>query len=157
MKKLVIILVAIFLSNFALAQYSRFNEAPKRNFTFQVAPSVFNYKDNVRYGYHLGVNFKEALNISYFSMRDYDFSKGIKDCGWYGFNIAYSIKLAGPVGIGPVVRFANINGTWEKPYYGAEVRYDLTESLKFAVEYGRANNETQVAEGFGMKLIWNIY
>lgn len=157
MKKLVLILIAIFLSNFAIAQYSRFNEAPKRNFTFQVAPSVFSYNNNALYGFHIGVNYKEALNVSYFSMRDYDFSEGIKDYGWYGLNAAYMFNLGEHLAVGPVVRLANINGVWEKPYYGAEVRYDLTESLKFAVEYGRANNETQVAEGFGMKLIWNIY
>jgi len=158
MKKLVLIVIVLMVSNITFAQYnsSRYRSG-KRPLTFQVAPSVFSYDNTAVFGFHIGLNYKEALNLSYFSMRDYNFSDGIKDYGWYGLNAAYMLNLSDNIGIGPVVRLANINGDWEKPYFGAEIRYDLSWNTKLGFEYGRSNNETGASQGFGFKLIWNIY
>lgn len=157
MKKLVLIVMVLMVSNIAFAQYSKWNNNRKKPVTFQVAPSAFSYNDNMVFGFHIGVNYKEALNVSYFAMRDYDFSDGIKDYGWYGLNAAYMLKLGDHLAIGPVLRLASINGEWEKPYYGAEMRYNLNRNWKIGFEYGSAKSEKGPHKGFGFKFIWNMY
>lgn len=157
MKKLVYIALALLMSNIAFAQYSNhFRREREKAFTFQVAPSVFNYNEHTVFGFHIGVNYKEIVNVSYFAMRDYNFGDSIKDYGWYGLNTAIMIPVVDKMGVGPVVRLANINGDWEKPYFGAEIRYDLSDKVKFGLEYGSSKGETKRHNGFGLKLIWNI-
>lgn len=158
MKKIILIALALLMSNFAFAQYSsHFKRDSRKPLTFQVAPSIFSYHDHTVYGFHIGMNYKEIVNLSYFAMRDYDFGNGIKDYGWYGLNAAIMIPVVDKIVVCPVVRLANINGDWEKPYFGAEMRYDLSSKLKFGLEYGSSKGETNRHEGFGLKMIWNIY
>ncbi len=154
MKKLMLIAWMLMISSLAFAQ--SFNHRPK-SVTFQVAPSVFSYHDNLVFGYHIGMNVKERFNLSFYSMRDYDFSDDIKDFGWRGLTASYMLHLTDYVDFGPVVRMGMINDGFEKPYFGAEVRYGLSEKLKLSFEYGRADGETSAHTGYGMKLIWNMY
>lgn len=154
MKKLILSVVMLTISSFALAQ--NFNQKPK-SVTFQVAPSVFSYQNNVVMGYQIGMNVKEKFNLSFYAMRDYDFSDSIKDFGWRGLTATYMLNLTDYVDFGPVVRIGMTNENFEKPYFGAEVRYALSEKLKLSFEYGQASGETSAHTGYGMKLIWNMY
>lgn len=90
-------------------------------------------------------------------MRDYDFSDSVKDYGWRGFVFSYMFPVNDKIQLGPVARLANINGDWEKPYFGAELSYGLTEQWKLGLEYGRSKNEVSNHVGFGMKLVYYMY
>lgn len=157
MKKILITLALLMVANMAFAQLGKFRRGRKPPLTFQVAPSVFTYSDHTVYGFHIGLNVKESFNVSYFNMRDYRFGENVKDFGWYGVSTAYVFNFNSVFALGPVLRLANINGKWESPYLGAEMRLGLTKKTKLGFEYGVSNSEQGNRTGLGLKFIWNIY
>jgi hypothetical protein len=62
------------------------------------------------------------------------------------------LPITDQVQVGPSVRLAAYNEEFQKLFVGAEVRFDISNSWKFAVEYGKGEKA-----GFGLKLIWNMY
>jgi hypothetical protein len=151
MKKLVVIIAMLAASNLAVAQtyYSKANA--EKPFTFQLAPTYFNYGGDL-YGFQLGINYKETLNIGYFHTRNYQFGENFMDDRFSGVQASIVLPITEGVQVGPSFRVATYNEEFQKVFIGAEVRFDMSDAWKFAIEYGKGEKK-----GFGMKLIWNIY
>jgi hypothetical protein len=151
MKKLITIVVFLIVGNLASAQSYYYKDTHKRDFTFQVAPTYFNYNGDL-YGYQLGINYKEVINISYFHTRSYQFGENWMDDRFAGIQTSVVFPVCDKVQIGPSVRIATYNEEWQKVFIGVETRVDVSDVLKFALEYGAGDQK-----GFGLKLIWNMY
>ena len=151
MKKLVIIVTMLVASNIAAAQTYYYKAKAEKPFTFQLAPTYFNYGGDL-YGFQLGLNYKEVFNISYFNTRDYEFGERFMDDRFAGLQSSIMLPITDQVQVGPSVRLATYNEEFQKLFVGAEVRLDISNTWKFALEYGKGEKK-----GFGMKLIWNMY
>lgn len=152
MKKLIYIAALLVASSAAFAQTYYYKNQQKNNVSFQVAPQAFQYGDYTMYGFSLGMNVKEVLNISYFHTRDYVSKETFMDTRWAGLHAGLMIPVTDKMDIGPSVRLATLDGEFEKMYYGAEVRFDVAWNTKLGLEYGRGKETV-----FGVKFIWNIY
>lgn len=151
MKKLVIIVTMLVASNIAAAQTYYYKARAEKSFTFQLAPTYFNYGGDL-YGFQMGVNYKEVLNIGYFHTRDYQFGENFMDNRFSGVQAGIMLPITEDVQVGPSFRVATYNEEFQKVFVGAEVRFDMSEAWKFAIEYGKGEKA-----GFGLKLIWNMY
>ncbi len=153
MKKLIIIAAIFLAGSTAFAQSYYYKNEVKRNFTFQVAPTAFNYADYNLIGFSIGVNYKEVLNLSYFHTRDYKSKETTyMDTRWAGLYAAAMFPVNDCIEVGPVMRLTTLDNDFQKPYFGAEARIDLSWNTKIGFEFGKANHQA-----VGVKLIWNLY
>ena len=153
MKKLILIAALLVAGNAAFAQTYYYKKEVKKDFSFQVAPTAVNYADYNLFGFSLGVNFKEVINVSYFHTRDYKSKEGsYMDTRWSGLYAAVMPPINDCVEVGPVARLTALDVEWQKPYFGAEARLDLGWNTKLGFEYGKADHKAM-----SVKLIWNIY
>lgn len=151
MKKLVILVTMLVASNLAIAQSYYYKAKEEKPFTFQLAGTYFNYGGDL-FGVQLGVNYKEVFNISYFNSRNYQFGERFIDDRFSGVQSSIMFPVLDHVQVGPSVRVATYNEEFQKLFIGAEVRFDMSKAWKFAIEYGKGEKD-----GFGLKLIWNMY
>ena len=151
MKKLIIIIAMLAASNLVFSQSYYYKAKYEKPFTFQLAPTYFNYGGDL-YGFQLGLNYKEVFNISYFNTRDYEFGERFMDDRFAGLQSSIMLPITDQVQVGPSVRLATYNEEFQKLFVGAEVRLDISNTWKFALEYGQGEQK-----GFGLKLIWNMY
>lgn len=153
MKKLVYIVALLVAGSTAFAQSYYYKNEVKKDFSFQVAPTAVNYADYNLYGFSIGVNFKEVINLSYFHTRDYKSKEtSHMDTRWSGLYAAVMLPISDCVEVGPVARLTALDLEWQKPYFGAEARVDLSWNTKLGFEYGKSNHEAM-----SVKLIWNLY
>ncbi|MGW8123029.1 hypothetical protein ACV07N_10270 [Roseivirga echinicomitans] len=151
MKKLMIIAVLLVLSNVVFSQTHYYKAKYEKPFTFQVAPTYFNYGGYL-VGYQIGVNFKEVFNLSYFHTRDYDFGERYMDDRFAGIHSSVMLPVSDKLQIGPSVRLATYNAEFQKVFVAAEARLALNDSWKLGFEYGVGEKK-----GYGLKFIWNMY
>ncbi|WP_286756041.1 hypothetical protein [Roseivirga sp. UBA838] len=153
MKKLMCIAVLLLGCSTAFSQTYYYKHQRKKDFSFQVAPTVATYGDNPLYGFSLGVNFKEVFNFSYFHTRDYKSKEGsYMDTRWAGLYTAIMLPVNDCFQVGPTFRMAALDAQFEKPYFGVEGRVNLAWNTKLGFEYGKSNERAM-----SVKLIWNIY
>lgn len=154
MKRLLIIAALAIVANAAAAQnyYGSIRRDVKpKNFTFQVVPQVVDYS-GAKYGFGIGVNYKDILALNYFATRDYDFADSIKDNNYNGIHLNAVLPIGQVFDLGAGVRLGTSNGEIQKAMYSGEVRIRITESLKFGAEYGKRKGNSLTS----LKLIWNI-
>ena len=149
--KLFILLLLLFICSQAFSQSYYYKAKHAKPFTFQVAPSYFNYGGGL-VGYQIGINVKEVFNISYFHTRDYDFGERYMDDRFAGLHSSVMIPVSENFQIGPSVRLATYNAELQKVFLAAEARLDLNDSWKLGFEYGYGEKK-----GYGLKFIWNLY
>tara|TARA_A100000171_G_C2127517_1_gene144492 strand:+ start:811 stop:1266 length:456 start_codon:yes stop_codon:yes gene_type:complete len=151
MKKLMIIAILLLVSNVVFSQTHYYKAKYEKPFTFQVAPTYFNYGGDL-FGYQIGINFKEVFNLSYFHTRDYDFGERYMDDRFAGIQSSIMLPVGEYMQVGPSVRLATYNTELQKVFIAAEVRLDLSDAWKLGLEYGAGDKK-----GFGLKFIWNMY
>ena len=153
MKRIVLTLLLLIVGSIACAQSYYHKKQPlEKNFSYQVGASVMSYNNHTMYGYFMGVNFKERLELGYFHVRDYVSKETFMDTRWGGFYAGLMFPLNECITVGAVVRRTRHDLVRQQTYLGAEFRFSLSESVKLAVEYGKGE-----AVGTGVKLIWNLY
>ncbi|GEM_PF-2144853 len=152
MKKLVITLAMLVIGSVAFSQTYYSPRPHKRDFSYQVGAALMSYNDYTMYGFSAGINYKERIEAGYFHVRDYVSKETFMDTRWGGWYTTISIPANDCIALGPVVRFTKHDNVWQKPYFGAEVRFDVSWNVKAAIEYGKGE-----ATGMGVKLVWNLY
>ncbi len=155
MKKLTITLVLI------LASVSLYGQRPyyKRNnadmlFSYQVGVHAVTYGQDLMVGVHIGGNFAEVLDLTYFLVRDYTPEpETMMDTKWSGLSASLMLPVAEKLQLGPMVRTTSYKGHGEKKVFlGIETRMELNWNTKLAFFYGKGRQT-----GSGVKLIWNLY
>ena len=133
------------------AQY--FKQQRIKPASFQVGLSSGSYKGHLMHGFHIGGNFGEVFDISYFHGRDYKSQEETwMDSRWYGLSAAMMVPVSDQMQIGPMVRLTRFNEEKQKTFWGVEARWELHWNSKVAFFYGKGTYE-----GGGIRLIWNIY
>lgn len=152
MKKLIVIFVLLtMIMNDLSAQYYKLQRI--KPVSFQVGLNSGSYNGHLMYGFHIGGNFSEIFDISYFHVRDYKSREETwMDSRWYGLTMSLMLPVSDQMQVGPTARLSMFNEEKQRTFWGLEARWELGWNSKFAFFYGQGGSE-----GGGVRLIWNIY
>lgn len=158
MKKLILIIAFLSITGSAFAQRNYYyKNRYEKALTFQASVDVIDY-DGMKYGWSLGANYKEILSLNYFHVRDYKATEtSWMDSRFGGLHGSLLVPVAECLQVGGGMRIAYLNRGTEQQgqptIYSAEVRMDLSNSMKLGFEYGKSSTQTLSA----VRLIWNLY
>lgn len=120
--------------------------------SFQVAATAIDYK-GLKYGFGIGMNYKQIFSLNYFHTRDYDTKETYMDNRFAGVYASLVFPVCGGFEIGGGVRKGTLNMEWQKMHYGGEIRYKFNDKLRIAYEQGFSGDHKATS----LKLIVNLY
>jgi hypothetical protein len=157
MKKLFIIALFLVSAQAAFSQYyykRSYDNHRNKAATFQVVPTVANY-DGMKFGFGIGMNFKQVLSLNYFHTRDYGVNEEQPhlDNRFAGLHLSLAQPVAESIELAVGARKATLNGELQKTIFTGEVRFKFSDSWRLAFEYG-GNKERNMASA---RLMFNLY
>lgn len=156
MKKLLTIAFFLVCAQTAFSQYyykSNFNNRTKTT-TFQVAPTIASY-DGVKFGFGIGMNFKQVLSVNYFHTRDYGSNEEQPwlDNRFAGLHVSVAQPVAENIELAVGARKGTLNTEMQKTVFSGELRYKFSDSWRLAFEYG-GNSDKKMTS---VRLLFNLY
>lgn len=157
MKNLLIIALLLSSLNAAYSQYyykRSYDNASNKAITFQVVPTIAQF-DGTKYGFGIGMNFKQVLSFNYFHTRDYgvNVERPYMDNRFAGFHLSIAQPIAENLELAAGARKGTLNGEFQKTIFTGEARFKFNDSLRLAFEYG-GNGDKNMAS---VRLLFNLY
>lgn len=156
MKKIIILALLLVSAQAAFSQhyYKRSYDNRTKAATFQVAPTIANY-DGMKFGFGIGMNYKQVLSLNYFHTRDYGVNeeRPYLDNRFAGLHLSFAQPVAESVELAIGARKGTLNGEFQKTIFTGELRFKFSDSWRLAFEYG-GNKQRNMAS---VRLLFNLY